>query len=87
MQNLVKVNIFLTDKANFARVNEVYDEFVTWQPKPVGLSSVELPTFRDYDPNTIHRISAVLALQSISFLLELTLKLNVQLSFMRNDDK
>jgi enamine deaminase RidA (YjgF/YER057c/UK114 family) len=32
---VVKVNVFLTDMSNFAAMNEVYDEFFVWQPKPV----------------------------------------------------
>ncbi|KAK4131396.1 YjgF-like protein [Trichocladium antarcticum] len=32
--NVVKVNIFLTSMADFAAVNEVYDEFFTSLPKP-----------------------------------------------------
>jgi enamine deaminase RidA (YjgF/YER057c/UK114 family) len=32
---VVKVNVFLTDMGNFAAMNEVYDEFFVWQPKPV----------------------------------------------------
>jgi reactive intermediate/imine deaminase len=35
LQNVVKVNVFLTDMSNFAAMNEVYDEFFVWQPKPV----------------------------------------------------
>lgn len=34
--NVVKVNIFLTSMADFAAVNEVYDEFFTSLPKPVS---------------------------------------------------
>lgn len=37
LQNCVKVNVFLTDMANFAAVNKVYEEFMG-DPKPVGLS-------------------------------------------------
>ncbi|KAK0625274.1 Endoribonuclease L-PSP/chorismate mutase-like protein [Bombardia bombarda] len=33
-RNVLKVNIFLTDMANFATMNEAYDEFVNWEPKP-----------------------------------------------------
>ena len=32
---MVKVNVFLIDMSNFAAMNEVYDEFFVWQPKPV----------------------------------------------------
>ncbi|KXX77296.1 2-iminobutanoate/2-iminopropanoate deaminase [Madurella mycetomatis] len=34
LKNVVKVNVFLTDMRNFAAMNEVYDEFFAWQPKP-----------------------------------------------------
>ncbi|KAK4250008.1 Endoribonuclease L-PSP/chorismate mutase-like protein [Corynascus novoguineensis] len=34
LQNVIKVNVFLTDMTNFAAMNEVYDEFFVWQPKP-----------------------------------------------------
>ncbi|KAK3385033.1 Endoribonuclease L-PSP/chorismate mutase-like protein [Podospora didyma] len=33
-QNVVKLNIFLTDMQDFAPMNEVYDEFFAFQPKP-----------------------------------------------------
>ncbi|EXK27163.1 endoribonuclease L-PSP [Fusarium oxysporum f. sp. melonis 26406] len=36
LQNLVKMNIYLTDMANFTLVNEAYDEFFTWKLKPVS---------------------------------------------------
>jgi 2-iminobutanoate/2-iminopropanoate deaminase len=35
LQNVVKVNVFLTDMKNFVAVNEVYDEFFVSEPKPV----------------------------------------------------
>ena len=35
LRNVVKVNIYLTDMSKFALVNEAYDEFFTWEPKPV----------------------------------------------------
>ena len=34
LQNCVKVNVFLTDMANFAAMNKVYDSFFQ-EPKPV----------------------------------------------------
>ncbi|VUC37437.1 unnamed protein product [Clonostachys rosea] len=34
LRNVVKVNIFITDMANFSLINEAYDEFFTWSPKP-----------------------------------------------------
>ncbi|CAG9979806.1 unnamed protein product [Clonostachys byssicola] len=34
LSNVLKVNIFITDMANFSSVNEVYDEFFTSSPKP-----------------------------------------------------
>jgi enamine deaminase RidA (YjgF/YER057c/UK114 family) len=39
LKNVVKVNVFLTDMSNFAAMNEVYDEFFVWQPKPVRVAS------------------------------------------------
>ena len=35
LKNVVKVNIFLTSMADFATMNEAWDEVFTWQPKPV----------------------------------------------------
>lgn len=35
LKNVVKVTIFLTDMANFAAMNRVYDTFFADQPKPV----------------------------------------------------
>ncbi|GAB1317553.1 Endoribonuclease L-PSP [Madurella fahalii] len=34
LKNVVKVNVFLTDMSNFGAMNDVYDEFFAWQPKP-----------------------------------------------------
>ncbi|KAK3689877.1 putative brt1 protein [Podospora appendiculata] len=34
LNRVIKVNIFLTSMADFAAVNEAYDEFITTQPKP-----------------------------------------------------
>ncbi|RKL35373.1 hypothetical protein BFJ72_g8892 [Fusarium proliferatum] len=34
LRNIVKMNIYITDMQNFALVNEAYDEFFTWEPKP-----------------------------------------------------
>ncbi|WYZ34246.1 hypothetical protein EsH8_I_000522 [Colletotrichum jinshuiense] len=34
LRNVVKVNIFITKMADFATMNEAYDEFFTWDPKP-----------------------------------------------------
>ncbi|KAK4143032.1 Endoribonuclease L-PSP/chorismate mutase-like protein [Dichotomopilus funicola] len=34
LQNVVKVNVFLTDMGNFAAMNQAYDEFFVWQPRP-----------------------------------------------------
>ncbi|KAI9170637.1 Endoribonuclease L-PSP/chorismate mutase-like protein [Paramyrothecium foliicola] len=40
LEKVLKANIFLTDMANFATVNEAWDEFFTQEPKPVsGLGS------------------------------------------------
>lgn len=35
LDNVVKVNIFLTDMSNFAAMNEVYAQFFAKDPKPV----------------------------------------------------
>lgn len=37
LEDVLKVNIYLTDMANFASFNEVWDEFFTTQPKPVSI--------------------------------------------------
>ncbi|KAJ4325197.1 hypothetical protein N0V84_003579 [Fusarium piperis] len=34
LHNVVKVNIYITDMQNFGLINEAYDEFFTWSPKP-----------------------------------------------------
>ncbi|KAJ4292990.1 hypothetical protein N0V88_005654 [Collariella sp. IMI 366227] len=34
IENVVKVNVFLTDMSNFAAMNEVYDEFFVSEPRP-----------------------------------------------------
>ncbi|KAF5666766.1 endoribonuclease L-PSP [Fusarium heterosporum] len=34
LRNIVKMNIYITNMENFALVNEAYDEFFTWTPKP-----------------------------------------------------
>ncbi|CAH0042981.1 unnamed protein product [Clonostachys rhizophaga] len=34
IDRVLKVNIYLTDMANFAATNEAYDEFFTQEPKP-----------------------------------------------------
>jgi len=47
LRNVVKVNIFLTTMDNFAVMNEAYDEFFTWEPKPVSKSSIS----REIDPS------------------------------------
>ena len=39
LKNVVKVTIFLTDMANFAAMNRVYDTFFADQPKPVRFLS------------------------------------------------
>jgi 2-iminobutanoate/2-iminopropanoate deaminase len=35
LKNVVKVNIFITTMEDFAKMNEGYDDFFTWDPKPV----------------------------------------------------
>ena len=51
LKNVVKVNIFLTSMADFATMNEAWDEVFTWQPKPVRVPhpppSAPGPLFRD----------------------------------------
>lgn len=37
LQNVLKVNVFITTMDNFAAVNEVYDEFFTGEAKPVSV--------------------------------------------------
>jgi len=37
LRNVVKMNIFLTTMDDFAAMNEAYDEFFSWDPKPVCL--------------------------------------------------
>jgi len=39
LQNVVKMNIFLTSMENFAMMNEAYDEFFVWETKPVNSPS------------------------------------------------
>jgi 2-iminobutanoate/2-iminopropanoate deaminase len=34
------MNIYITNMENFALVNEAYDEFFTWSPKPVSRHKV-----------------------------------------------
>ncbi|RSM10110.1 hypothetical protein CEP52_003796 [Fusarium oligoseptatum] len=34
LHNVIKVNIYITDMQNFGLINEAYDEFFTWSPKP-----------------------------------------------------
>ncbi|KAK4444995.1 putative letm1-like protein [Podospora aff. communis PSN243] len=34
LRNVVKMNVFLTTMDNFAAMNEAYDDFFTWDPKP-----------------------------------------------------
>lgn len=36
LHNVLKVNVFITTFDNFAPMNEAYDEFFTWDPKPVS---------------------------------------------------
>ncbi|RQM05897.1 hypothetical protein DH86_00002217 [Scytalidium sp. 3C] len=38
IDNVVKVNIFITTMDNYAEMNKVYEEFFTKEPKPVSLS-------------------------------------------------
>ncbi|KAJ0160872.1 endoribonuclease L-PSP [Colletotrichum tabaci] len=33
-RNIVKVNVYITKMTDFAIMNEAYDEFFTWDPKP-----------------------------------------------------
>ncbi|KAK0749904.1 Endoribonuclease L-PSP/chorismate mutase-like protein [Schizothecium vesticola] len=34
LQNVVKMNVYLTTMENFAMMNEAYDEFFEWETKP-----------------------------------------------------
>ncbi|RSM03718.1 hypothetical protein CDV31_010337 [Fusarium ambrosium] len=34
LHNVIKVNIYITDMQNFGLINEAYDEFFKWSPKP-----------------------------------------------------
>ncbi|KAF4335754.1 endoribonuclease L-PSP [Fusarium beomiforme] len=34
LRNIVKMNIYITNMQNFTLVNEAYDEFFIWEPKP-----------------------------------------------------
>lgn len=43
IDNVVKVNIFLTNMENFAAVNKVYTEFINKDPKPVRTVSYPQP--------------------------------------------
>lgn len=36
LQNVLKVNVFITTMDNFATMNEAYDEFFTGETKPVS---------------------------------------------------
>ncbi|RSL61695.1 hypothetical protein BHE90_002195 [Fusarium euwallaceae] len=51
LQNVVKVNIFITKMADFALVNEAYDEFFTEAPKPARtcVAVFELPLGTDVE--------------------------------------
>jgi len=40
LENIVKLNIYITSMKDFALVNEAYDEFFTWDPKPVSPPSI-----------------------------------------------
>lgn len=44
LQTVVKMNIYITKMSNFGLVNEAYDEFFTWDLKPVStsLGNIEL---------------------------------------------
>lgn len=35
LKNVLKVNVFITTMDDFATMNEAYDEFFTFDPKPV----------------------------------------------------
>lgn len=37
LQNIVKMNIYLTKMENFAAMNEAYDEVFVWESKPVSI--------------------------------------------------
>ena len=42
LRNVVKMNIFLTTMDDFAAMNEAYDEFFTWDPKPVCVGGIAI---------------------------------------------
>lgn len=39
-RNVLKVNIFITTMDDFATMNEAYDEFFSFEPKPVSQLTV-----------------------------------------------
>lgn len=38
LENVFKVTIYITKMDNFGLVNEAYDEFFTWERKPVSFT-------------------------------------------------
>ncbi|KFA53330.1 hypothetical protein S40293_06661 [Stachybotrys chartarum IBT 40293] len=51
LHSVVKINIYITSMANFALVNEAYQEFFTWDPKPARtcVAVFELPFGTDVE--------------------------------------
>ncbi|KAJ6445414.1 fungal specific transcription factor domain-containing protein [Purpureocillium lavendulum] len=51
LENIVKLNIYITTMKDFALVNEAYDEFFTWDPKPARtcVAVHELPLGTDVE--------------------------------------
>ncbi|GJN72704.1 endoribonuclease L-PSP [Purpureocillium lilacinum] len=51
LENIVKLNIYITSMKDFALVNEAYDEFFTWDPKPARtcVAVHELPLGTDVE--------------------------------------
>ncbi|KAF4987253.1 hypothetical protein FGRMN_10471 [Fusarium graminum] len=51
LKNIVKMNIYITTMEDFALVNEAYDEFFTWTPKPARtcVAVFQLPSGSDVE--------------------------------------
>jgi 2-iminobutanoate/2-iminopropanoate deaminase len=73
LENVVKVNIFITKMDDFAAMNEGYDQFFSKDPKPVcivrwpGRLPIYLDDLKFYNPY-LQPPSAELVLQFISCL-------------------
>ena len=69
IKNVVKVNVFLDNMANFAAMNEVYDEFFSQEPKPVCCTSRGPNCSESGRADRVHTASAGLALPFTNCLL------------------